>query len=95
MKIITTCGMGFGTSLMLLMDIQEIGRKHNVSIEGEALDMSSVKGRDCDVIFGSSEIVKELTDLDVPVVGIKNILDKQEIEEKFLQFLNAHNAEKE
>jgi len=23
MKIITTCGMGFGTSLMLLMDIQE------------------------------------------------------------------------
>lgn len=95
MKIITTCGMGFGTSLMLLMDIQEIGRKHGIQVEGEALDMSSVKGCACDVIFGSSEIVKQLTDLDVPIVGIKNILDKKEIEEKFLQFINAHSPEKE
>lgn len=95
MKIITTCGMGFGTSLMLLMDIQEIARRHNISVKGEALDMSSVKGRDCDAVFGSSEIVKRLSDLDVPVIGINNILDKQEIEEKFLQFLNAHNPEKE
>lgn len=86
MKILTTCGMGFGTSLMLLMEIQDIGRKHGIKVDGEAVDMSSVKGRSCDVIFGSSEIVKELSDLDIPVVGIKNILDKAEIEEKFLAF---------
>ena len=87
MQIITTCGMGFGTSLMLLMEIQDIGRKHGIDVKGEALDMSSVKGRNVDAIFGSSEIVKELTDVDVPVVGIKNILDKEEIEAKFLEFV--------
>ena len=87
MQIITTCGMGFGTSLMLLMEIQDIGRKHGIDGKGEALDMSSVKGRNVDAIFGSSEIVKELTDVDVPVVGIKNILDKEEIEAKFLDFV--------
>lgn len=87
MKVITTCGMGFGTSLMLLMDLQQIGRRHSIDIEGEALDMSSVKGRDCDVIFGSSEIVKELTDVGVPVVGIVNILDKAEIESALLDFV--------
>lgn len=87
MQIITTCGMGFGTSLMLLMEIQDIGRKHGIDVKGEALDMSSVKGRNVDAIFGSSEIVKELTDVDVPVVGIKNILDKEEIEAKFLDFV--------
>jgi PTS system ascorbate-specific IIB component len=93
MKILTTCGMGFGTSLMLLMELQEIGRKHGIRVDGEALDMSSVKGRDCDAIFGSSEIVKELSDVSVPVVGIKNILDKQEIEEKFLAFVNREGGE--
>ncbi|UNX54616.1 PTS sugar transporter subunit IIB [Georgenia sp. TF02-10] len=92
MKIITTCGMGFGTSLMLLMDIQEIGRKHGVDVQGEALDMSSVKGRDCDAIFGSSEIVKELSDIDVPVIGISNILDKAEIEAKFLDFIKQSDV---
>lgn len=85
MRIITTCGMGFGTSLMLLMDIQEIGRKHGIDVQGEALDMSSVKGQSCDAIFGSSEIVKDLEDAGVPVIGITNILDKAEIEAKFLE----------
>lgn len=91
MKILTTCGMGFGTSLMLLMEIQAIGRKHGVEITGEALDMSSVKGRDCDAIFGSSEIVKELGDVPVPVVGITNILDKSEIETKVLELLQRNS----
>lgn len=93
MKIVTTCGMGFGTSLMLLMEIQEIGRKHGITVTGEALDMSSVKGHDCQAIFGSSEIVKQLTDIDVPVIGINNILDKQEIEEKFLLFIQSTSKE--
>lgn len=93
MKIVTTCGMGFGTSLMLLMDIQDIGRKHGITVTGEALDMSSIKGHACDAIFGSSEIVKQLTDVGIPVIGINNILDKQEIEEKFLSF--ARSASKE
>lgn len=93
MQIITTCGMGFGTSLMLLMELQDIGRKHGIDVKGEALDMSSVKGRNVDAIFGSSEIVKELTDIEVPVIGIKNILDKEEIEAKFLEFVQQRGEE--
>ncbi len=27
MKVVTVCGMGFGTSLMLLMSVKESGRK--------------------------------------------------------------------
>lgn len=92
MKILTTCGMGFGTSLMLLMDIQEIGRKHGIDITGEAVDMSGVKGRDCDAIFGSSEIVKELSDVEVPVVGITNILDKAEVEAKLLELVEQRGG---
>lgn len=91
MKILTTCGMGFGTSLMLLMEIQAIGRKHGIEIAGEAVDLSGVKGVDCDAVFGSSEIVKELRDVSVPVIGITNILDKSEIETKLLELLQRNS----
>ena len=37
MRVITVCGMGFGTSLMLLMTIKDIGKKHHVAVEGEAV----------------------------------------------------------
>ena len=60
MRVITVCGMGFGTSLMLLMTIKDIGKKHHVAVEGEAVDLGSYKGKPCDLIAASSEIAKQI-----------------------------------
>ena len=87
MRVLTVCGMGFGTSLMLLMSIQKIADKHNIKITGEAIDLSTVKGMKADLIVASSEIAKEITNEDIPVIGINNIIDEEEIENKFLMFL--------
>jgi PTS system ascorbate-specific IIB component len=76
--------MGFGTSLMLLMDVQAIGRKHGLHIEGEATDLGSAKGKPCDFMVASSEIAHELKDVNVDVIPIMNLLNKKEIEEKIL-----------
>lgn len=86
MRVVTICGMGFGTSLMLLMSIQEIGRKHGVDITGEAVDLGSYKGKPCDLIAATSEIARQVVS-DKPVVFIENLLNKKEIEEKILPFL--------
>ncbi len=88
MRVLTVCGMGFGTSLMLLMSIQKIGEKHNVKISGEAVDLSSVNGMKADLIVASSEIAKEINSEDIPVIGINNIIDEEEIENKVLVFFN-------
>ena len=32
MKVVTVCGMGFGTSLMLLMSVKESGRKYGITV---------------------------------------------------------------
>ena len=77
MKVVTVCGMGFGTSLMLLMSVKE----------GEATDLGSYKGKSCDLIVASSEIAKQI-EADVPVLAITNLLDKAEIEEKIRPYLN-------
>jgi PTS system ascorbate-specific IIB component len=48
MKILSVCGMGFGTSLMLLMEVQAIAKKHGYTVDGEATDLGSAKGQKCD-----------------------------------------------
>ncbi|WP_202708229.1 PTS sugar transporter subunit IIB [Sporosalibacterium faouarense] len=91
MRVLAVCGMGFGTSLMLLMNIQEIGEKYGIKVDGEATDLGSAKGRDFDLIVASSEIAKELKDEKAPVIGINNLLDNNEIEEKILPILKELN----
>ncbi|GAA0736681.1 PTS sugar transporter subunit IIB [Clostridium oceanicum] len=87
MKILTVCGMGFGTSLMLLMSIQEIGKKYDVEVDGEAVDLGSSKGRECDLIVASSEIAEEIKEENIEVIAIDNLLDKEEIERKILPYI--------
>ncbi|PLR81649.1 PTS lactose transporter subunit IIB [Bacillus canaveralius] len=84
MKVVTVCGMGFGTSLMLLMDVQAIGKKHGYDIQGEAVDLGSAKGKECDFMVASGEIASELDGESVEVVAINNLLDKEEIERKVM-----------
>jgi PTS system ascorbate-specific IIB component len=84
MRVVTVCGMGFGTSLMLLMEIQSIGKKHGYDIQGEAVDLGSAKGKDCDFMVASGEIASELGDETVEVISIDNLLDKEEIESKVM-----------
>ena len=86
MRVITVCGMGFGTSLMLLMTIKDIGKKHHVAVEGEAVDLGSYKGKPCDLIAASSEIAKQIV-ADVPVMSVTNLLDKKGIEEMILPYM--------
>ncbi len=86
MRVVTVCGMGFGTSLMLLMSVKEIGRKYDVTVDGEATDLGSYKGKQCDLIVASSEIAKQI-ESEVPVLAITNLLDKTEIEEKLKPYL--------
>ena len=86
MRVITVCGMGFGTSLMLLMTIKDIGKKHHVAVEGEAVDLGSYKGKPCDLIAASSEIAKQIV-ADVPVLSFTNFLDKKGSEEMILPYM--------
>jgi PTS system ascorbate-specific IIB component len=85
--VVTVCGMGFGTSLMLLMFIKEIAKKHGIEVNGEAVDLGSYKGKKCNFIAASSEIARQIQADNIPVVAIDNLLNKKEIEEKILPYL--------
>jgi len=89
MYIVSVCGMGFGTSLMLLMDIQSIAKDFGYEVDGEATDLGSAKGKKCDFMVASSEIAAELSDQDVPIISINNLLDKEELKQKVLPLIES------
>ena len=81
-KVLCVCGMGFGTSLMLFMNVQDLGKKYGVKVTGEACDLGSYKGRPCDVIIASNEIATQIDGQGKPVLAIKNIIDVNELEQQ-------------
>ena len=87
-KIQTVCGFGCGSSLMLRMNIESIAKKHNYEIEAFCGDVGSCCANQCDVIFISEELADRIKDrAQVPVVALKNFMNKAEVEEKSLAYL--------
>lgn len=76
-----------GTSLMLLMEIQSLAKKHGIVMEGEAVDLSTANGVNSDIIVASKEIAGTITSPQAIIIPIQNIIDKHEIEEKVLPIL--------
>lgn len=89
MKIITVCGLGCGTSLMLKMTIQDILTENQISAEIDALDLGSVKGRTADLFVASEDMRSNFRDLAGEIVFIKNLIDVEEIREKVLEAIKS------
>ncbi|AEM77802.1 PTS system IIB component, L-Asc family [Thermoanaerobacter thermohydrosulfuricus] len=85
MNIVTVCGMGFGTSLILKMAVDEILKKNGIAANVEACDLGSVKGKVADLVVSTSELESELKNLNFNIVFVKNAIDKKDIEEKVLE----------
>ncbi len=89
MKIVTVCGMGFGTSLMVKMVIDDILSEIGVKAEVEASDIGSVKGKGADLVVTSAEMQSQLSGIESDTIFLNNMTDKREIREKLLAYLKA------
>jgi len=91
MKIQAVCGFGCGSSLFLKIKLDEILQENGLSAEIYCGDVGTCLSQNCDAIFISEELADRVADrAKVPVVVIKNFLDKKEVEEKVLAFFKEH-----
>ena len=61
-----------------------------MAIEAFCGDVGSCLANECDVIFISKELADRIKDrAKVPVVVINNFMDKKEVEEKTLAYLDS------
>lgn len=84
MKILTVCGNGIGSSLMLAMKVDEICRENNIKADVESTDFDSAKGKKADLLITIKELAVQLEGRNVAVVRsytnkkkiIEDVLDK-------------------
>ena len=84
MRIATLCGMGFGTSMMLKLFIDDILKAEAIKAEVVPWDLGSFKGQKADIIVAPNDMSSHLKNAQCKVVLIKNLVDKHEIKAKIL-----------
>ncbi|MCL6625333.1 PTS sugar transporter subunit IIB [Alicyclobacillus shizuokensis] len=89
MKILAVCGMGFGSSMVLRMTIESVLKEMGVKATVATSDIGSAKSESADVIVTSSEFAPLLKDKGVPILEIKNYVDKEEMRQKLSSVLSA------
>ncbi|MGG5460616.1 PTS sugar transporter subunit IIB [Clostridium sp. B9] len=86
MKILTVCGFGVGTSLLLKMTVDSVLEEQGICGEVEALDMTSACGGNADLILTSKEIGEQIKEqVSGKMIYISNFMDKEEIKIKILE----------
>jgi PTS system ascorbate-specific IIB component len=89
MRIATLCGMGFGSSMMLKMFIEEILKDLGMKAEVIPWDLGTFKGQQADIVVAPTDMEMHLRSTSAKVVLIKNLVDKKELRDKLVPVLEA------
>lgn len=85
MKILTVCGLGMGSSLILKMNVESVLRQQAIQASVEHMDVSSAASANADLVITNAELVDNLRHLSCPVVIVNNYIDTQEIAQALRQ----------
>ncbi len=89
MRIATLCGMGFGTSMMLKLFIDDILKVEGIKAEVVPWDLGTFKGQNADIIVAPFDMESHLRSTKTKVVLIRNLVDKAEIKSKILEAIQS------
>ena len=90
LKIITVCGNGIGSSLMLKMKIEEICAENNIQADVESIDFNAAQGKQADLIVTVKELASDFEGREVAVV--RSYINKKKIADDILEVLKAKAA---
>lgn len=85
LTILTVCGNGIGSSIMLKMKIDEICEEHHIKASVESVDFNSAQGKKADLIITVKELAYQFEGRDVAIV--RSYINKKKIEEDVLEIL--------
>ena len=87
LKVLTVCGNGIGSSLMLAMKVQEICAEEGIDADVESCDFNSAQGRPADLIITVKELAQQFEGRNVAI--IRSYVNKKKIKEDVLDALIA------
>lgn len=90
LKIVAACGNGMGTSMIIKLKVEKICKELGVDASVEALSMGQSKGltNSVDIIISSTHLSSEFNpNQKAKIVGVKNLMDENEIKEALAKAL--------
>lgn len=87
LQVITVCGLGVGSSLILKMTCESAFRQLNMKVNIEHWDMGTVKGKKCDLLITTESFRKNFQDLD-NVVYVQNMVDVAEMKRNLAKYFS-------
>ncbi len=80
MNIVTVCGMGMGSSLVLKMNIDDILKQKEIKAEVEACDLGSLVGKVADLVVTTNELKPQVEGKGYNVAYVRSVIDKKALE---------------
>ncbi|WP_055669040.1 PTS sugar transporter subunit IIB [Desnuesiella massiliensis] len=87
-KILTVCGAGVGSSMMLKVYAQQILDKEGIEAEVNAADIGSVNPEEADILVTTSDFANVLRSSRAEIIRIDNLMDKAYLREKLLEAID-------
>lgn len=86
-KALVACRAGMGSSILLKIKVDQVIKENNYPIETEHGNLDSIVGYTGELLITMEDLADELKDKVNYALGVRNIVDKEEIKEKLDQFL--------
>lgn len=90
-KALVACRAGMGSSLLLKIKVEQIIKENGYPIKIEHGNLDSLIGFTGDLLITMEDLAEKLKDKVPYVIGIRNIIDKDEIKEKIEEYLEFEN----
>lgn len=91
MEIITVCGMGLGTSMMVKLSIDKILKEEGISAKVNPVDLGSFKSAQADIVVAPKNMERQVSGTSADIVLLNNLTDSTEIREKLLPLIQKHS----
>jgi len=86
-KALVCCRAGMGSSMLLKIKADQVIKENDFPIETEHGNLDSLMGFSGDLVITMSDLAEELKGQVPHALGIRNIVDKDEMKEKLAAFL--------
>lgn len=91
-KLLVVCGTGMGSSMILKMMVDKAVASRDLPFSVTSDVASAARSSGADVLVAGLDLAPTLEGLPIPVIGIKNILDTDEIGDRLEEFVGSEAA---
>ncbi|MDK2824725.1 MAG: ascorbate system component [Clostridia bacterium] len=85
LSILTVCGVGVGSSLMLKANVRELLDKYKISAKITNTDMTTARANEADIVITTPDIYKSIKGIKTKkIVLLNNMVSMKELEEKLI-----------